>query len=199
MPNYIVTVTTADRVGLVHAVTGAIRERGGNILELSQTVMRGYFTLILAVEFANLVDQEVLRQAIAQEGARSDLTVAVLADPGLSGQPVPGGERFILTVLGNDRPGSVHGIAGCLARRGVNIVDMHARLDGDRFSLVTEVFLPPELSPAEIRAELEDFGKELGLEAFVQHENIFLATTEPSPVRVGSARHPEGSPSLAPN
>jgi glycine cleavage system transcriptional repressor len=79
----------------------------------------------------------------------------------------------------------------------VNIVDTHARLEAGRFSLVMEVFLPPDLSPAEIRAELEDFGKELGLEAFVQHENIFLATTEPSPVRVGSPRHAEGSPQLA--
>ena len=51
MHNYVVTVTAADRVGIVHSVTGTIRDERGNILELSQTVMRGYFTIILAVEF----------------------------------------------------------------------------------------------------------------------------------------------------
>ena len=51
MATYIVTVTASDRVGIVHSVTGTLRDLRGNILELSQTVMRGYFTIILAVEF----------------------------------------------------------------------------------------------------------------------------------------------------
>ncbi len=38
-------------VGIVQSVTGTLRDLRGNILELSQTVMRGYFTIILAVEF----------------------------------------------------------------------------------------------------------------------------------------------------
>lgn len=193
------TVTTADRVGIVHAVTGVLRERGGNILELSQTVMRGYFTLIVAVEFPQPLDPNALRKSIEAGGQRFDMTVAVLPGVVQAGSQVPGGERYILTVLGEDRTGSVHEIAGCLSRRGVNIVDMHARLDSGRFSLVMEAFLPPDLSPAEVRAELEDHGKELGLEAFVQHENIFLATSEPSPVRIGSNRNPEGSTVVVPH
>ena len=36
------------------------------------------------------------------------------------------------------------------------------------------------------------FGRELGLESFVQHENIFLATSEPSPVRVGAPLRAQG-------
>ena len=67
----------------------------------------------------------------------------------------------------------------------MNIVDLHARVDGTRFALVMEAFLPPDLSPATVRAELERFGRDHGLEAYVQHENIFLATSEPGPVRVG--------------
>jgi len=38
-----------------------------------------------------------------------------------------------------------------------------------------------------IRAELERYGRDHNIEAFVQHENIFLATTEPGPVRVNAA------------
>ena len=51
MHTYIVTVTAADRVGIVYSVSGALRDQQGNILELSQTVLRGYFTIILAVAF----------------------------------------------------------------------------------------------------------------------------------------------------
>lgn len=201
MKTYIVTVTAADRVGIVHVVTGTIREQGGNIQELSQTVLRGYFTLILAVEFADAHDPEALRARVVEEGCKFGMNVSVIeADPRAIEQvPVPDGELFILTVLGVDHPGNIHAIAGCLADHGVNIVDLHARADGDRFSLVMEAFLPHDLPPGTIRSELERFGRELGLEAFVQHENIFLATTEPRPVRVGPARNPEGPTAVVPH
>jgi glycine cleavage system transcriptional repressor len=186
MHTYIVTVTAADRVGIVYSVAGAIRDQEGNILELSQTVMRGYFTIILAVEFADPRDPRQLADVITERGKRFDLTVVVIeATNGANESLVPNGERFLLTVLGADHPGSIHGIAGCLAAHGVNIVDLHARVDGTRFALVMEAFLPPDLSPGTVRAELERYGRDHGLEAYVQHENIFLATTEPRPVRVG--------------
>ncbi len=194
MHSYIVTVTAADRVGIVHSVTGTIRDRLGNILELSQTVMRGYFTIIVAVVFDEPQDLDELGSAVAERGKPFDLTVAVREATDEDNEPpVPNGERFILTVLGEDHPGNVHGISGCLTRLGVNIVDLHARVDGSRFSLVMEAYLPPDLSPGVVRADLERFGRELGLEAFVQHENIFTATSEPTPVRVGPAPNPEGA------
>ena len=189
MNTYIVSVTAADRVGIVFSVAGTLRDQGGNILELSQTVMRGYFTIILAVDFPEARDPKELAEAIRERGRRFDLTVAVNEAKGIAEEPpVPNGERFILTVLGGDAPGNIHGIAGCLAAHGVNIVDFHARVDGTKFSLVMEAFLPPDLPPSTVRAELERFGRDHNLEAYVQHENIFLATNEPSPVRVGPQR-----------
>src|SRR4051794_33172338 len=141
MTTYIVTVTSADRVGIVHAVTGAIRDQGGNVQELSQTVMRGYFTITLAVDFDAPCDRASLEEAIVARGRRFRLQVVVIAaEEAAEGPPVPGGERFILTVLGNDQPGIVHRITGLLAHHGVNIVDLHARADGSRFSLVMEAF-----------------------------------------------------------
>jgi glycine cleavage system transcriptional repressor len=192
MHTYIVTVTAADRVGIIFSVAGSIRDQGGNILELSQTVMRGYFTIILAVEFAGAKDPKALAATIAERAKRFDLTVAVIEQKAVPEAQVPGGERFILTVLGADHPGNIHGIAGCLAAHGVNIVDLHARADGARFSLIMEAFLPSDLSPATVRAELERYGRDLGLDAYVQHENIFLATSEPRPVRVGPIANPKG-------
>jgi glycine cleavage system transcriptional repressor len=192
-PTYIVTVTAADRVGIVHSVTGTIHDQGGNILELSQTVMRDYFTIILAVEFPEARNPRTLSAAIIANGGAFDLNVEVIDTCKTAAQTVlPDGERFILTVLGIDHPGNIHGISRALAKQGVNIVDLHARTDGDRFSMIMEVFLPPALSPSVVREELENFGRGLGLEAFVQHENIFVATTEPSPVRVGPPPSREG-------
>jgi glycine cleavage system transcriptional repressor len=193
MKNYIVTVTAADQVGIVECVAGTIHARRGNILELSQTVMRGYFTIILEASFPAPLSPKALSGAITADGERFDLTVVVIevTDEKVLAQASTG-ERFLLTVLGDDSPGTIHGIAGCLAEKGVNIVDLHARVEGDRFSLVMEAFLPPDLGPGEVREELDRYGKNHGLEAYVQHENIFLATSEPSPVRVGSPLKAQG-------
>lgn len=189
-PQYIVTVTASDRVGIVQNVAGSLRESGGNILELSQTVMRGFFTIILAVEFDQRREIAALESEIADKGKRFELEVNVLevskATP--NRKPEPDGERYILTVLGKDQPGNIAGIAGCLANLGVNILDLHARVDGDRFSLIMEAFLPSDLQPNTVRNELERFGKTVGLEVYVQHENIFRATSEPHQVRLGAPR-----------
>lgn len=199
MQTYIVTVTAADRVGIVQAVTEVIRNQRGNILELSQTVMRDYFTIILAAEFPEVRDTDTLRAQLVEAGRQFDLTVAVMPKVEVEeGPPVPDGERFILTVLGADHPGNICGISGSLARLGVNIVDLHARVDGARFSMVMEAFLPPDLAPGVVRGELERFGRDLGLEAFVQHEDIFTATSEPTPVRVGPTL-PAGKPAGVPH
>lgn len=189
-PQYIVTVTAADRVGIIQNVTGSLRESGGNILELSQTVMRGFFTIILAVEFDQPRETASLEREIAEKGKRFQLEANVLeVSSAVSGsKPDPEGERYILTVLGKDQPGNIHGISGCLANLGVNILDLHARVDGDRFSLIMEAFLPADLQPATVRTELERFGKTVGLEVYVQHENIFRATSEPHQVRVSPVR-----------
>ena len=155
--------------------------------------MRGYFTIILEVEFAERPSTKALAGALTADGERFDLTVSVIEVKKTNPlPPVPDGERFILTVLGDDAAGNIHGIAGTLAARGVNIVDLHARVEGPRFSLVMEAYLPLHLAPGIVRSDLEKFGGEHGLEAFVQHENIFLATSEPSPIRVGLPLRTQG-------
>ena len=72
MPKYIISVNAADRVGIVYSVTGALLDLGGNILELSQTVMRGYFTIILEVEFPVTHSASQLADTILDRGKRFD-------------------------------------------------------------------------------------------------------------------------------
>ncbi len=45
------TVTGADSTGIIAAVTTALAELEVNIVDVSQTLMSGYFTMILRVEF----------------------------------------------------------------------------------------------------------------------------------------------------
>lgn len=46
----IVTVVGKDRVGIIAAVCSRLAEYNVNVLDISQTVLQGYFTMMMAVE-----------------------------------------------------------------------------------------------------------------------------------------------------
>ena len=46
----IVTVVGRDRVGIIAGVCTALAEFNVNVLDISQTVMQGYFTMMMATE-----------------------------------------------------------------------------------------------------------------------------------------------------
>ncbi len=69
----IVTVVGKDRVGIIAGVCALLAERGVNVLDISQTVLQDYFTMIMLVDtaacrlpFVELV--EVLRREGLEQG-----------------------------------------------------------------------------------------------------------------------------------
>ena len=74
---FVVTVTSVDRVGIVSGLSEALLELGGNIDALSQTVMRGYFTLIVTVRFDEERERQEIADAIRRKGPEGELGVLV--------------------------------------------------------------------------------------------------------------------------
>ncbi len=60
----IVTVVGKDQVGIIAAVCTKLAGFGVNVLDISQTVMQGYFTMMMAVDAsqANVPVAELSRQ-----------------------------------------------------------------------------------------------------------------------------------------
>ena len=74
----IVTVIGKDRVGIIALVSQLLAERGVNVLDISQTVLQDYFTLIMLVDasactepFANLAGE------LAAEGESHGLQIRI--------------------------------------------------------------------------------------------------------------------------
>lgn len=67
----IVTVLGSDRSGIVAAVAGALAEHDANILDISQTILQGVFTMTMLVDLgdADVVFSELQDQfaALSQE------------------------------------------------------------------------------------------------------------------------------------
>jgi len=59
----VITVVGKDRVGIIAAVSTALAESSVNILDISQTILQGFFTMIMLVE----IDTEQIAIATLQE------------------------------------------------------------------------------------------------------------------------------------
>ena len=50
----ILTVLGRDREGIIARVSGLLYESGVNILDISQTILSGYFTMVLLADLTNM-------------------------------------------------------------------------------------------------------------------------------------------------
>jgi len=56
----IITVIGKDKVGIIAKVSGLLAEEQTNIIDISQTILSEYFTMIMMVELNSAQDIEIL-------------------------------------------------------------------------------------------------------------------------------------------
>jgi glycine cleavage system transcriptional repressor len=182
MKEYIVTVMARDRVGIVRDLSTALAEIGGNLTHVSQTVMRGYFTLIVSAQMPDDRSELEIRQAVERKGEVGELVVNVrpfVESPASEATP---SERFNLTLTGEDRAGIISRVTAYMADRDINIDDFYAYVLDGRFVMLAQVSIPSGVNVEQVQTGLEQLGREFDLVVYLQHENIFRATSEISPV-----------------
>ncbi|MFO1019080.1 MAG: ACT domain-containing protein [Planctomycetales bacterium] len=185
---YIISLMAANRVGIVAALSTALAELGGDLQEVSQTVMQGFFTIILAADFPEHRDPDVIVEHIKGVCGAFEVEVG-LKDPSKEkpqDPPPEGIEKYFLTLTGHDTPGIIRRISARLAQERIDIEDLHAVRDKDGgFLMILELAVPTGIQIQKLQGEIEELGKAIGLSVTLQHENIFHATNDPRPVRIG--------------
>jgi formyltetrahydrofolate deformylase len=78
-PAYILTLSCPDRTGIVHAVSGFLLERGGNIEEAAQYNDHGTGLFFMRVRFACEHGESILREQIAALAADFDMRWKLLS------------------------------------------------------------------------------------------------------------------------
>jgi glycine cleavage system transcriptional repressor len=176
-----------DRVGIVAGVTEAIARQGGNVDAMSQTVMRGYFTIIITAGFSAGVKGSALRSEVEGSGEPGELMVSIKEwDWAAACDPVvKDSDVFVLSIMGRDRPGVVAKITSFLASRNINIVDLWTYTEDGQVVFISQVMVERGLDVGQLQIDLEGLFKKSGLAVRFQHENIFIATNKVEfPIRV---------------
>ena len=151
-----VTVVGDDRPGIVAAVTRGLYDAGCNLEDVTSTILRGHFTMVLVVRSPDN-DAAALEKTLSPLAEGTDLVIT--ARPvGPASLEVPPATH-VVSVYGADKPGIVFRVADVLARHGANIRDLTSRVVGDEapvYALLLEVSITDVEATTQELAALHD-------------------------------------------
>ncbi len=160
---FAVTVVGEDRPGIVAGVTRALYDSGCNLEDVTSTILRGHFSMVMIVN-ATDASEDSLRDSLG--AVADDLGIAVTVNPVSDVHGHDAAPTHMVSVYGADRPGIVFRVAEQLAAKGANITDLTSRVlgpdDAPIYALMLEVALDPT-----IENDLRALGSELGVEVTV--------------------------------
>jgi glycine cleavage system transcriptional repressor len=180
MQQYVISIMTRDRVGIIADVTSVLQHLRANLSDLSQTVLRGHFTMILLARFPEGATPARIREALLNIDRDDPLEVGI-REVSSELPPEPDRtrpDRYVLTAVGPDKIGLVAGVTQYLRHKNINIEDLATRVDGDRYTMILLLDLPPELHVPRLQRGIQVAMDALGVEAKLQHYGVFRATNE---------------------
>ncbi|MBN2449188.1 MAG: hypothetical protein JXR77_02295 [Lentisphaeria bacterium] len=178
--HYVISVMARDRVGIIADVTMAIQGLQGNLADMSQTVLRGYFTMILIASFPDGVRPEDVRAALQTAAGTDHFEIGVAApEQELPAEtPTPRDNLYVLTAVGPDRIGLVAAVSGYLREKSINIADLSTRVESGTYTMMLLLELPPGTDVARLKRGLQVALEDVALSVEVRHHAIFRMTNE---------------------
>jgi glycine cleavage system transcriptional repressor len=179
-----ITVIGRDRPGIVANVSGVLYRHRSSIEELSQTVIRGQFAMILIASLEEGASVPTLKGELRDlsRDLGLDIDLRRLKPEDLIPYEAGGTEPFIITARGKDRPGLVYGITELLAERGINITNLGAQVarlgQEPEYIQVFEVDIPKGLDYGLLQEKLRQRAQEMGVSVDLQHKDIFRAINQ---------------------
>lgn len=193
---YIMTVLAANRTGILAALTNALDELSGNMREVSQAVIQDFFTMILAAEFPEERDPEVIVDHIravcrpfgaevALKNPEDEPTFEVFEEP------IPR-QRYVLSVAGSDRPGVLRFIAHRLAQDDIELMDLQGMRSESTGTFLTsmELAVPQGVDALKLRNDLDTEFRPDGITVALQHRRVLAALAHPEPVGFNTVSPP---------
>jgi glycine cleavage system transcriptional repressor len=162
--HFAVTAIGDDRPGIVAAVAGSLFEMGCNLEDVSSTILRGSFAIMLVVDAPEGLDRIDLEHRL--DADRNGMSVEVRGAPSERVASAP--TTHTLVAYGSDRPGLVARMAAALADRDVNITDLSCRLVGDEepvYAMVADLAVPEAADADALARAIADLASEMGVDA----------------------------------
>jgi glycine cleavage system transcriptional repressor len=179
---FVISIMSKDQIGIIASVSEKIRQIGGNIADIRQSVLCGYFTMILLVAFPQGTEITTVESKFSEMDQPQEprLLVSVKFVPELiSLIPSTFPENtYVLTVTGRDQIGFVAAVTKFCTEKRINILDLSTTRKNDQYVMILFIDMSRSEEIASIRDALDSFSRETGFEVVIQHYNIFRAINE---------------------
>lgn len=167
----VITAVGSDRADVVHELTRAVLECGGNIVESRMTALGSEFAMLLLVS-GNWHTLARLEGELEKVGERCGLTVTLrrTSDRARREDMLP----YAVDVVCLDHPGIVYNLASFFASREIDIAELTthsyaaAHTGAPMFSVQITVNIPGDIQISGLREEFMDFCDQLNLDAIME-------------------------------
>ena len=169
--NIVLTLTGADRIGLVEEITKLLLELGGNVETSRMARLGGEFVILMLVSIPaeQLADLDRDVEYLITQGYK--VTTSQTAQT--YAEAHPGWLSYQIEVQGADHEGIIHQVARHLSQRGINIESMDtgtapAPISGTPlFTMTALVAVPPNLPGQDWQVALEEVERQLNVDISV--------------------------------
>ncbi len=169
--DYVITMTAENRVGVLSAVTKAMAEVGGDLREASQTVVHGFFTMIISAEFPDHLERQVVKDHLLDVCRPFHIKVSINEPPDtVSTAGQKNGGRMVLRVLrlgGDNQPGVLRKLSSLISMKRIDITGMHAvrTKAGQGFEMIMKIAVPESMDTQKLLTELNATGQSFNITA----------------------------------
>jgi glycine cleavage system transcriptional repressor len=180
--HFVISIISRDRVGIIYDVSKAISDLNGNIADVRQSVLCGYFTMILLASFPSKVTQRAIERKLAEVDAHNEIPIEAVvkkAEEIVDAPAAPNSENvYVLTATGADQIGFVATVSSFCVKHQINILDLSTTVSDGAYIMILMIDLAGHLSISAVRRDLQQFSQETGIKVVLQHRDIFKAINE---------------------
>lgn len=176
----VMSVMSKDRPGIIADITTVIYDLGGDLADLNQSVLGGYFTMLLIAEFDEKITPEDLYAGFSHIKSKTKLEAVIKemeVNLEIERDHLPK-ETFIITGQGGNRKGLVKILGDFFYSNNINVLDLVTTREGEKYTMIFQVDLTHIASMEVFREDLRILGEEQKMNLFLQHNDIFMATNE---------------------
>jgi len=182
---FIISITSRDRVGIIYEVARAVCSLGGNIADIRQSVLCGYFSMILLASFPPKTTRCSIERKLAEVDSNSESAIETVVRKAENNVPSDNSSvpenAYVLTATGHDRIGFVATVALFGVQHNINIIDLSTTVSNGAYVMILIVDLNHIASICEMRRDLQKFTSENDITVVLQHYDIFRAVNEINP------------------
>ena len=171
---FIISIMSSDRVGIIADVTTSILKLNGNLDALNQTVLKGYFTMILLAHFPEGTNAEDIRDFMHNVPNLAECEIGVIPYRERKGNDLEAeSNAYILTASGPDKAGLVSAVSEYLRLKRINIIDFNSRMDNGIYTMMLMIVLPPKMDVGKLQKSIQIAMEEHNLTIGIRHQAIF--------------------------